>query len=182
MVHARCKLQQIRYEVWSQTWICLGYARLDTASHVAQTWVHRGCGRLGQCRHHLGQSACRKLSPRIPGYRDPAAEIMRLWWGQRLCSPLERGSISHFLQSEMPWPMANSEKLRTSSFSNLCLNDDRLAGIEGRWDAGASSSMEIWGEAGAHNHGPGSGCLNWKKFTLDSQQRLEETRHADVCL
>ena len=82
----------------------------------------------------------------------------------------------------MPWPMANSEKLPTSSFSNLCLNDDRLAGIEGRWDAGASSSMEIWGEAGAHNHGPGSGCLNWKKFTLDSQQRLEETRHADVCL
>jgi hypothetical protein len=65
--------------------------------------------------------------------------------GSAIIFSSERGSISHFLQSEMPRPMANSENLATSSFNSLCLNDDRLAGIGGALDAGASSSMEIWG-------------------------------------
>jgi hypothetical protein len=53
-------------------------------------------------------------------------------------------------------------KLPTSSFNSLCLNDDRLAGIEGA-GRGCQLIAGNLGEAGAHNHGPGSGCLNWKK-------------------
>ena len=70
-----------------------------TASYVAQTWVHGGCGGLSQCRASSGQSACRKALPRNSRYRDSPAEIMRLWWGQATMLSSERGSISLFCKA-----------------------------------------------------------------------------------
>lgn len=74
--------------------------------------------------------------------------------------------------------MANSEKLPTSSFSNLCLNDDRLAGIEGRWDAGASSSMEIWGGGWSPQPRSRLGMFELEKIHLGQPT---ETRRNAAC-
>jgi hypothetical protein len=53
-----------------------------------------------------------------------------------------------------------------------------MIGLQGLRGAGRGCQLidGNLGEAGAHNHGPGLRSSNWKKLTLDSQQRLEETR------
>lgn len=51
--------------------------------------------------------------------------------------------------------------LPASDYSNLCVNDARLAGIEGS-GSGCQLIDEKLGEAGAHNHGPDSRWSNSK--------------------
>jgi hypothetical protein len=74
-------------------------------------------------------------------------------------------------------------KLPTSSFNSLCLNDDRLAGIEGAGRGCQLIDGNLGGRLEPTTTAPGSGMFEMEKlFTLNSQQRLEGTRHTDICL
>jgi len=93
---------------------------VHSIGHAQPVMLHRhgfieGCGGL-----RSGQSACRKLSQGIPG-----TEIQLLTGHALVVGSSDDGSpLSvnryHFLQSEMPWPMANSENYPTNSSNSLC--------------------------------------------------------------
>jgi hypothetical protein len=95
--------------------------------------------------------------------------------GSAMMFSSERGSISHFLQSEMPWPVANSENYpQAASTVSVWM----MIGLQGlrALDAGASSSLEIWGRLEPTTTVPAPAVWIGKKITL--RQPTETRRNA----
>lgn len=81
--------------------------------------------------------------------------------------------------------MADGKQRNTThmQLQQSLLNDARLAGIEGAGRGCQLIDGNLGGRLEPTTTAPGSGMFEMEKLlTLDSQQRLEETRHTDICL